>query len=149
MTECKCCSPKAAAVALGRWVLGILFLFAGIAKLGNVSGFAEGLLKQFEKTFLPPILVSIFGHVLPFLEITLGVLLLLGLFRNVALFATGVLLILLTFGQIVQGQPQVIFFNTSYVFMAALLLFLSEHDLWVPFPRPREAEAPGYAESVP
>jgi len=140
-TECKVCDPRAAAVALGRWVLGILFLFFGIAKLANVSGFAEGLGRQFEKTFLPAVLVSIFGYVLPFIEATLGVLLLSGLFRNIALFATGALLILLTFGQVLLGQPQVVFFNTSYVFMTALLLFLSEYDLWVLFPR-RRTESP-------
>jgi thiosulfate dehydrogenase (quinone) large subunit len=133
--ECKCCNPRAAAVALGRWVLGLLFLLAGIAKLTNVSGFVKSLVTQFEKTSLPAVLVSIFGHVLPFLETTLGVLLLLGLFRNVALFGAGILLIWLTFGQMLLGQQQVIFFNFVYVFLTAGLLFLAEHDRWVLFPR--------------
>jgi thiosulfate dehydrogenase [quinone] large subunit len=133
--ECKCCDPRWAAVALGRWCLGLIFLFFGIGKLADVSAFAGFLRTQFEKTWLPPVLVGIFGHVLPFAETLLGALLVVGLFRNGALFAAGVLLLLLTFGQILLGQAQVVFFNTGYVFMTAALLFLAEHDGWVVYPR--------------
>lgn len=139
---CKCCDPRSGAVALGRWCIGMLFLFFGIGKVvGGVSGFAEGMVKQFEKTWLPQVLVNIFGHSLPFLEVLVGLLLLLGLFRNVALFGTGVLLLLLTFGQVVLGQPQVVFFNTCYVFLTAALLFAANYDCCVLFPR-RRSEAP-------
>jgi len=64
----------------------------------------------------------------------------LGLFRNITLFVTGLLLIALTFGQIVLGQPQVVFFNTVYVFLAAALLFVGRFDYWVIFPRPGARE---------
>ncbi len=141
-SECKCCDPRVAAVALGRWCLGVMFLFAGIGKFPHVGGFADYLLKQFEKTWLPSVLVSAFGHVLPFVEVILGVILLLGFFRSVALFGTGVLLISLMFGQVLLGQPQVVFFNTSYVFMAAGLLFMANYDKWVVFPRSRPAKPP-------
>ncbi len=135
-SECRCCDPRCAAVALGRWCLGVIFLFFGIGKLVNVSGFAENLVKQFEKTWLPAPLVNGFGHVLPFLETTLGVLLVLGLFRNISLFVTGLLLLVLTFGQVLLMQGQVVFSNTAYLFMAAAVLFLERFDFWVIFPRP-------------
>ena len=144
-SRCECCGPRPAAVALGRWCLGIIFLFAGIGKFASISGFADYLLKQFEKTWLPPVLVSIFGYVLPFAEVTLGLLLVLGLFRNVALFCAALLLISLTFGQVLLGQPQVMFFNTSYVFMVAGLLFLAKHDQWVVYPRPASRQTSGEA----
>ncbi len=132
---CHCLNPRFAAVALGRWAFGVLFLVVGLAKLGNVNGFADNLVKQFDKTWLPQVLVSIFGHVLPFLEIALGALLVLGLFRNVVLFATGILLLALSFGQMLLGQAQVMFFNITYLFLVAALLFLAEFDRWVIFPR--------------
>lgn len=113
-----------------------MFLFFGIGKLSNVSGFAEGLAKQFEKTWLPAPLLGVFGHALPFLETILGALLLLGLFRNATLFATGLLLLVLTFGQIVLMQGQVVFTNAVYVFMTAAVLFLARFDYWVIFPGP-------------
>ncbi len=134
---------RAAGMALGRWCLGVMFLFAGIGKFPNVGGFADYLLKQFEKTWLPPALVGGFGNVLPFVEIALGVLLVLGIFRNAALFIAGLLLISLMFGQILLGQPQVVFSNTAYLFMAAGLLFLAKHDRWVLFPRPPKEKTNG------
>ncbi len=137
--DCRACYPQAAAVALGRWCLGLIFLFFGIGKLADVVGFAANLVKQFEKTWLPPLLLNIFGHVLPFWETIVGTLLILGIFRNVTLSATGVLLLVLTFGQIVLGQPQVVFFNTVYTFLAAGLLFLERYDRWVLFPRAQTA----------
>ncbi len=140
-SECTCCDPRVVAVALGRWCLGLMFLFFGIGKLSNVSGFAEGLAKQFEKTWLPSPLVSLFGHALPFLETVVGAFLLLGLFRNATLFVTGLLLLSLTFGQILLMQAQVVFSNTVYVFMAAALLFLERFDYWVVFPRPKRGQA--------
>ena len=135
-SECRCCDPRTAAVALGRWCFGVLFFFAGIGKLGSVSGFTGYLAKQFEKTWLPPMLLNIFGHVLPFLEVALGALLILGLFRNATLFAASLLLIALMFGQMLLAQPQVVFFNAAYAFMAAALLFLERFDYWVLFPKP-------------
>lgn len=133
---CRACDPRAAAVALGRWCLGILFLFFGIGKfMMGIGEFAGMMSKPFEKTWLPMGLVTLFGHLLPFAETILGALLLLGLFRNVTLFCTGVLLILLTFGQVVLGGAQVVFSNTVYVFLTAGLLFLNNWDKWVLFPR--------------
>jgi thiosulfate dehydrogenase [quinone] large subunit len=136
-TNSECCAggPKAAAVALGRWVLGIIFLFAGIGKFaGGYQNFIDGMTKQFEKTWLPSWLLAPFNHVLPFAEVLLGVLLILGIARNVTLFATGLLLLTLTFGQILLGQPPVVFYNFIYTTVAAALLFLHEHDRWTLIP---------------
>ncbi|HWH71933.1 MAG TPA: hypothetical protein VNT26_21400, partial [Candidatus Sulfotelmatobacter sp.] len=71
-SECGWWDPRAAAAALGRWALGVIFLFFGIGKLPDVGYFAGYLAKEFQKTWLPPVLVSLFRHVLPFLEVTLG-----------------------------------------------------------------------------
>ncbi|MDB6019406.1 MAG: hypothetical protein JWR19_3895 [Pedosphaera sp.] len=135
-TEYRCCDPRAAAVALGRWCFGIVFLFFGLGKfMGGVGAFAQGLASMYEKTWLPGPLVSAFGHMMPFLEVTLGALLILGIARDVVLFVAGLFLIALTFGQIVLQQAQLIFFNTAYLFMVAVLLFASKYDWWVLGPR--------------
>ncbi len=142
-SACRCCSPRAAAVALGRWCLGVMFFFASLSKFQmGLANFWNYMAQQFEKTWLPGVLLTIFSHVLPFAELALGVMLLLGLIRNVALFGAGVLLILLTFGQVLLAHPDTVFANTCYVFMAALLLFLAEHDRWVLFPCRRKPEEP-------
>jgi thiosulfate dehydrogenase [quinone] large subunit len=133
--ECKWCDPRSAAVALGRWGMGMMFFFFGLGKLPDLNGFAEGLVKQFERTWLTPALVKPFGYVLPFAEVALGLFVMLGVFRNAALFATGVLLVLLAFGQALLGNASVVFSNLAYLFMTAALLFLAEYDSWVLFPR--------------
>jgi thiosulfate dehydrogenase (quinone) large subunit len=134
-----CCDPRAAAVALGRWGLGVVFLFYGIGKLPDLSGFVSGYLTpMFEKTWLPQPLVAAFGYTLPFFEVALGVLLIIGLARNAVLFATGLLLIGLTFGQVLLQQSPVVFQNMGYLAMTIALLFLSAYDDWVPFGREKD-----------
>ncbi len=104
---------------------------------------------QYRNTWLPNPLVGAFGHLLPVLEVLLGALLLLGLFRNAALFATGLLLIILTFGQVVVGQGQTVFFNTCYVFLVGALLFVSDYDTWVLRPpRAKQSPSSGGASAV-
>lgn len=138
-----CCDARAAGVALGRWCLGCIFLFFGLGKFPDVTGFAGHLAEQFQKTWLPAPLLKLFGCVLPFWEVVVGAFLLLGLFRTSTLFATGLLLLFLVFGQVLVGNGQVVFYNTSYLFMTAALLFLGEYDRWVLFPR--KTKDPGSA----
>ena len=124
--------PKSAGVAISRWALGLLFFYNGLGKImGGVGGFVNGyLVPQFSKTFLPSILVTSYGYVLPYAELTLGILLIVGIFRNAVLFLTGLTLISLTFGQMLLQQHAVVANNFIYIFLTAILLFMSEFDGW-------------------
>jgi thiosulfate dehydrogenase (quinone) large subunit len=125
--KCCGCDARACAVALARWVIGVVLLFAGIAKLGNVSGFAGHITTEFAKTWLPKALLVPYAYALPFAEVGLGALLLLGIARNAVLFITGLLFISLTFGQVLLGQP-IVFQNTMYTVVTAAILFADAHD---------------------
>lgn len=132
-----CCDPKAMALALGRWCVGIILLISGIGKLLMGAGtFAQMLIPMYEKTWLPGALLTPYGYALPYAETILGALLLLGLFRNATLSVTGLLFLTLAFGQIVlamsgkQESIAVVFQNTVYTFFTAGLLFLHEYDRW-------------------
>lgn len=128
---CGCWDPKSMAPALIRWSLGMLFLVAGINKLGNPAGFVYGYLAPaFEKTFLPAGLVNAYGHALPYVETAIGVLLILGLFRTFALLLTGVTLISLAFGQILLQQQGTVANIFLYILMTAVALAMSKHDVW-------------------
>jgi thiosulfate dehydrogenase [quinone] large subunit len=130
-TCCNCVDPKSLAPALIRWALGLLFLVGGIGKLMNLGGFVNGyLLPAFEKTVLPGGLVAAYGYALPFVEVLLGVLLILGLCRTCALALTGVTLISLGFGQILLRQHGTVANIYLYVLMTALALWMGEHDRW-------------------
>ena len=129
-TKCCSCDPRASAVALGRWVIGVVLFFAGIAKFPNVAGFVQYMTSQFEKTWLPKALLVPYGYALPFAEVALGALLLLGIARNAVLFITGLLFITLTFGQLLLAQP-IVFQNAMYVVVTAAILFAESYDSWV------------------
>ena len=133
-----CCDPKAAAVALARWCIGIILLFAGISKFSmGIGKFAEMIPTMFEKTWLPKALLVPYGYALPFAELILGGLLIIGLLRNCAAFLSGLLFLSLMFGQFLlamggdEKAATVMFQNMVFTFFTAGLLFLHEHDRWV------------------
>jgi thiosulfate dehydrogenase (quinone) large subunit len=132
-SACDYFDPKSAGVAVARWALGLLLFYGGLGKLmGGVSGFVTGYLAtQFAKTFLPPVLISIYGYILPFVELTLGFLLILGLLRNYTLLLSGLTFISLAFGQMLLQKHEVVATIFIYIAINATLLFLDEYDSWV------------------
>jgi len=90
-----------------RWILGLLFLMAGIWKVFVLTPaahaqqfFVEGL----SQTWIPIWLLQIYGYSIPFLELVAGLLICIGLKSREALIAVGLLLIVTTSGY-AQQQP--------------------------------------------
>jgi len=138
-SESKCCDPRSAGVALGRWVFAIMFLFAGCGKFRMGLGvFADYMAGEFKTTFLPAGLVTPYAYALPFVEVLLGIFLLIGFFRFATLLVSGLLMISLAFGTMQLQKADIVFANTSYVFMIGALLFLGEYDTWLICPRSRK-----------
>jgi thiosulfate dehydrogenase [quinone] large subunit len=132
-TSCECCAlgPEGMGALLMRLSLGMLFLVASLGKFmapGGIGGFAQKMQESFANTWIPAFLVAPYVHALPFLEITVGFLLLLGLCTRWAFFLTGLLLISLAFGMMVQQQPAVVGTNLTYVLMAVAGIWLSARD---------------------
>lgn len=129
---CACFDGRSAALALARWGLGLLFLVGGISKLFHLSGFVTGYLAPaFAQTFLPAGLVAAYGYALPFVEVLLGVALVLGLCRNMALLIAGLTLISLAFGQMLLQKFDVVAQILFYLFLTATILFLGDYDRWI------------------
>ncbi|HZS09128.1 MAG TPA: DoxX family protein [Blastocatellia bacterium] len=123
--------------ALMRISLGLIFLFYGLGKfMKGPNAFAETMVGQFAKTPLPPEPVRLFGMTLPFIEVTVGALVLLGLFTRAALVLASLLLMALTVGVIFLDQPQVVAQNLLFSLSTFFLIFYSEYnafavdDLW-------------------
>jgi thiosulfate dehydrogenase [quinone] large subunit len=145
---------RSAAYALVRAVLGVVFLFNGVNKLtGGVETWTETLRQGMAETMLPPAMVSAFGAILPYLEISLGALLLIGLFTAEVLVATGALLIVLTFGTVLQASDaSLVAHNVFYTVVVGMLLWLESANAWaIDRLRIREemGEAPRRAEMLP
>jgi thiosulfate dehydrogenase (quinone) large subunit len=116
------------AYALLRVTLGILFLFSGIGKIaGGVPNFASKMTQDFNG-ILPSFLVTPFAFALPFAETILGALLVLGLFNAIALVVTGILMIALTFGTVVQSNFPTAAHNVMYAFFISMLLALADYN---------------------
>lgn len=132
---------KAAAVAMLRWALGFLFLFTSFGKFyyqgkwsfENAKWFVTGYLLEdkLRESFLPKWLIASYGYALPYFELLLGVLLLLGIARNKVLLAAGLLLITLLIGAIQMKDYSVVYENFFYIFICAVLLFFHNYDKWV------------------
>ncbi|HPR64527.1 MAG TPA: DoxX family membrane protein [Thermoanaerobaculia bacterium] len=112
-----------------RLSLGLIFLVAGIHKaLAGFEATAGWMTKAFEGTFLPEIAVQIFAYGLIPLEILVGVMLLLGLWRKGFLLTAACLLMLLIVGKLILADHAVVFQNTFYLFLAALGLAVLPFD---------------------
>lgn len=106
-----------------RTTVRSVFLFYGLGKLLNgFVKFAEGHEKDFSTTWLPGSAVYSFGVALPFLELIAGSLLVLGMFTRFAAAFGGILLLLLTTGLTISGNPGAVAHNLIYSIIFFLLL---------------------------
>jgi len=112
-----------------RFGLGLLFFVAGLGKfLKGAAGVSAGIVTMFKETWLPFFMIEPYAYVLPYLELAIGVLLLLGLFRLLALTVGGLLMLSLAFGMLVAGQGDVAAHNLIDVMLFAAALFTSPWD---------------------
>jgi thiosulfate dehydrogenase (quinone) large subunit len=114
------------AYALLRATMGVIFLFYGIGKFtGGLTSFVGGMNQRFSGK-LPAFLVMPFAYVLPFGEVIAGTLILLGLFTRLGLTISGLLLVGLTFGTVMLGEPATVAHNLQYALVNFALLWLSD-----------------------
>ena len=108
--------------------LGVIFLTTGIVKfISGIGNFAAGLQQEFAGK-LPTIIVTPFAYVLPFAEVAVGALLVLGLFNVIALVIAGLLLMVLTFGKAAVNDSATVAGNLSYVLIIFVLLWLADYN---------------------
>jgi len=108
---------------LVRVPLGLYFLSAGLVTLNNLNSFIEGV-KQIG--FLPDKAATLYGVLLPYLEIGTGVLLVVGLWTTVSAIVAAAMLI--SFVMVVgifpyPNSPQL--FNKDLLLLAGALSLLS------------------------
>jgi len=120
-------SPKASAEFILRIGMGIFLFFAGVGKImGGIPNFVESMSAGFAESILPMFLVIPMLYIIPVLEVLLGLLLLSGYKKNLALLGTGILLIIFLFGHLMQGQMQAIQGIFIYLIAVAFTLHMGE-----------------------
>ena len=81
-----------------RLTIAMSFFGHGVARMPHLTAFSKETITQFQKSYLPELLVLPFSYVLPFAELIVGALLLLGLFTRQAAFAGAIVMLVLIFG---------------------------------------------------
>ena len=118
-------SERSIAYALLRLTLGVnLFGHGFIRILHGPGNFAAGMVKSMADTPLPHNFVYGFGLLTPFVEITLGVLLILGLATRVSLIAASLFMSALMLGITFKQDWPTAGLQLVYAAVIALLLFL-------------------------
>ncbi|MDE3742035.1 DoxX family protein [Maribacter polysaccharolyticus] len=86
------------AYLLVRVAVGVSMFGHGLVRLPKLGLFSDWMLKSFEKSMLPELLVLPFSYFLPVAELILGIFLVLGLFTRLASIGSAILMIMLIFG---------------------------------------------------
>ena len=122
---------RIAAVFITRVLLGLIFLMQGYGKVFSFG--MDALYNSFApyEEKLPKFLVVFAAYFTTYAELLGGFLLVIGLFRNYALYALGLVLLIVSFG---HGLSQPIW-DLSHVFpravlLIALLVMPQDWDQW-------------------
>lgn len=115
---------RAWALFLARWVLGLIFLMAGVFKVFSLTpaGHVRRWFLPYQDTFLPTWSLWAVGLAIPFLELFGGALLIVGWRVYEVLLALGAVLVVVTFGHLVKEPLYP--FHEHVIPRLALLLFL-------------------------
>jgi thiosulfate dehydrogenase (quinone) large subunit len=81
---------------------------------------------QFAASALPALSVSIFGHIIPFLETVIGLLLVLGFATRFVSVIGGLVMVSLIFGMGILQKWDIVGIQMVYILFYFLLLFLIE-----------------------
>jgi len=115
----------ALALSCARAVLGLIFLMAGVYKVFSLTptGHVQRFFLPFQDTFLPLWSLWAVGFTIPFVELTAGALVLVGLRRTLGYGLLGGVLVVVTFGHLLHN-PLYPFHEHVIPRLALLLLLL-------------------------
>ena len=117
-------SDTAIAYAILRLTFGVNLGFRGFVRItvNGLDQFSAGLTGQFEPTWFPAFAVSAFGHIVPFVEVAIGLMLILGLFTRPALVIGGLMMTSLTFGTMFLQNFDLAWLQLTYALAFFILL---------------------------
>ncbi len=120
-----------------RLFLGLRFLLAGLGKFKGeegysfshyYSGVAKGMLSGFQSTAIPNFLLVPYIYSIAYVEIVLGVLLLLGVKTKYVLALFGLTFVSLAFGKMCQGDHQTVTSIGIHLMITTAALYFVRHN---------------------
>ena len=109
-----------------RLTMGVNMFTHGVARLLDLEKFNMWMIGQFSDTILPEFLVSLSSYMIPFAELMIGVLLILGLFTSRALLLGALLITILVFGSGLQENWNVMSSQMIYAVFFFILSYMIE-----------------------
>jgi thiosulfate dehydrogenase [quinone] large subunit len=133
-------TPAAKAFLLLRLGIGTSFFGHGLVRLPKLDKFSHGVITEFQHSIIPEALVTALAYTLPFAELIIGLLVLLGLFTRHALLAGAIVMLLLIFGTTTIEQWNILDTQLIHLlFFAGLLPFVDQYNTWALDKRIRRA----------
>jgi len=111
-----------------RVSLGINMFLHGAMRIPKIDGFSAGITERFSDTILNESMVSTFAYSLPFVELFIGFLLIIGLFTTKTLNAGAILITLLIFGSAIQENWSLISSQILYSILFFMLSYLIQFN---------------------
>ncbi|GEN69581.1 DoxX family protein [Chryseobacterium rhizosphaerae] len=111
-----------------RISMGINFFGHGLVRLTKLQDFADGMTAGFEKSWLPQVLVHAFSMALPFLEFTIGLLLMIGFKTRIAAMSGASLIVMLLFGSSTVENWEAMGIQMIYAGLFYMLISKIEDD---------------------
>ncbi len=108
--------------------LALSMLGHGLVRLPKLETFSNWMVTFMAKSYLPQALITPFSYLVPFVEVLVGGLLLIGLFTRQALYLGLVLMGLMTFGNTTIENWESITSELVHAGYMGALLFLLSHD---------------------
>lgn len=108
--------------AMLRIALGVNIFMHGVARLGSVSGFVDGVSAEFLDTLAPNGLVRAFAWTIVPAELLIGFAIVVGVQTRRALLAGSFLMLMLTIGVTLQQRWDIAGLQLTYFVVYALLL---------------------------
>ena len=109
-----------------RLTMGVNMFTHGVARLLDLEKFNMWMIGQFSDTILPEFLVSLSSYMIPFAELIIGALLILGLFTSRALLLGALLITILVFGSGLQENWNVMSSQMIYAVFFFILSYMIE-----------------------
>lgn len=100
-------SNEQLAYALARITMGAAMFGHGLVRMPKLAGFRDWMVKLYDGV-MPAQLVGAFATILPFIELLIGLLLIVGLFTRSALVAGAILMIVLILGSCMKENWEVV-----------------------------------------
>lgn len=113
-----------------RLAMGVNLFGHGLARITKVQAFAAGMVKNFEQSWLPKSLAQLFGHTLPFIELLIGLMLIVGFKTRLANWAGAMLIITLLFGSSTIENWEAMGTQMVYAFMFYFLIAKQQDNIY-------------------